>query len=724
MTSDRSEEEIDMEEDGPERDFPEEDSLGFSVHGSTPAPVKWNTKNLLPPEEEIVQDFPEEDSLGFSYSKEAASSGVISKSANLPMSYGIQSDDDEELTDYQNPSAPVQLAILGNDDDLSTIAGESVATAGAVLSKANISSGNAPVQRDFKEYESASPAQKKNRWGQKPEKKPLDSLDQLEAADEAAMKGVKQTKKIYVYAIVAAVALIVTISALAIAYAKLSKKDDNSKDGAFSPTDFAAWTNAPTMAPVPVPTEAPFVVPPAALEDLKQILADEGVDVASIEDAEGTPQYRSLRWLAADPAYFEYTDNRLVQRWALGVFAYGLKTGSAQELTLASTLEGWLDYDTSECEWFSTTTGRACNGFGYYENLELAEVSAYGTLPDEIVLLAESLKTLNLTGNYIEGTLPTVLLNLTLLETLDLTENLVSGEIPSDLGLLSSVTSIRLQSNSLTGTIPTELANLDSLTELNLSHNHLTGNIPEEFGLLEQLEVLALEGNNLNGTIPKSLGDLDGLMGLEVAFNSLSGDVPREVCDLTLETLYVDCHVVACDCCTQCSPTASPTAYPTSMPSVRPTGRPTTSPSARPTPAATDAPTKRPTRSPTASPTDVCVPSVEWADDCVAIGQEIDINFVNCDPEVGDWIGIYDKNSDATALDTAPLWTYTCGGQSGCVGTPKRGTVTLGESEADRPNDWPLKKSDYFAYLIRSSETEPYEPLVGSEKMKIKNDSC
>lgn len=52
-----------------------------------------------------------------------------------------------------------------------------------------------------------------------------------------------------------------------------------------------------------------------------------------------------------------------------------------------------MDYDTNECDWFTTGTQTVCNGFGYYENLVLDDQLAYGTIPTEMALLSGSLST-------------------------------------------------------------------------------------------------------------------------------------------------------------------------------------------------------------------------------------------------------------------------------------------------------------------------------------------
>ncbi|KAJ1423625.1 Leucine-rich repeat [Sesbania bispinosa] len=108
------------------------------------------------------------------------------------------------------------------------------------------------------------------------------------------------------------------------------------------------------------------------------------------------------------------------------------------------------------------------------------------------------------------------------LRTLDLSGNLLHGTIPTHIDALSKLTALHLSNNQLQGTIPATLGRL-SLSVLDLSNNHLNGSIPESLGRLYSLRALDLSNNHLNGSIPESLGQLGNLMFLWVAHNSLTG---------------------------------------------------------------------------------------------------------------------------------------------------------------------------------------------------------
>ncbi|XP_028755418.1 receptor-like protein EIX1 [Neltuma alba] len=85
---------------------------------------------------------------------------------------------------------------------------------------------------------------------------------------------------------------------------------------------------------------------------------------------------------------------------------------------------------------------------------------------------------------------------------------------------------IDLSSNYMSGTIPPEMFSLSELHSLNLSHNQLEGNILREIGNLKQLESLDLAHNQFSGEIPQSLAQLSFLGTLNLSFNNFSGMIP------------------------------------------------------------------------------------------------------------------------------------------------------------------------------------------------------
>jgi Leucine-rich repeat (LRR) protein len=102
----------------------------------------------------------------------------------------------------------------------------------------------------------------------------------------------------------------------------------------------------------------------------------------------------------------------------------------------------------------------------------------------------------------------------------------IQGSIPSCLLELPSLQLLHLSGNGLTGTIPSNLQLSPALQEVSFSHNILTGTIPSTFQN-RTWSSLDLSYNKLSGTLEASLGAFYGLttvLSLEV--NRLSGDIP------------------------------------------------------------------------------------------------------------------------------------------------------------------------------------------------------
>ncbi|XP_010050423.2 receptor-like protein EIX1 [Eucalyptus grandis] len=92
---------------------------------------------------------------------------------------------------------------------------------------------------------------------------------------------------------------------------------------------------------------------------------------------------------------------------------------------------------------------------------------------------------------------------------------------------LQLVVNLDLSSNFLSGSIPEELSFLSGLHGLNLSHNHLYGNIPIGIGNMMSLESLDLSNNHLSGIIPQGISALIFLAHLNLSQNNLTGHIPK-----------------------------------------------------------------------------------------------------------------------------------------------------------------------------------------------------
>ncbi|KAL7202454.1 hypothetical protein ACSBR1_034012 [Camellia fascicularis] len=114
-----------------------------------------------------------------------------------------------------------------------------------------------------------------------------------------------------------------------------------------------------------------------------------------------------------------------------------------------------------------------------------------------------SLLLLNVSQNYLTGSLPVEFGNLKNLEGLDVSKNTLSGNIPSTLGSCVQLTILNMEGNMFWGIIPSSLNSLRSLEELDLSRNNLSGTIPDYLESFVFLKKLNLSFNDFEGAVPE-----------------------------------------------------------------------------------------------------------------------------------------------------------------------------------------------------------------------------
>uniref|UniRef100_A0A0D3DTH4 Leucine-rich repeat-containing N-terminal plant-type domain-containing protein n=1 Tax=Brassica oleracea var. oleracea TaxID=109376 RepID=A0A0D3DTH4_BRAOL len=88
-------------------------------------------------------------------------------------------------------------------------------------------------------------------------------------------------------------------------------------------------------------------------------------------------------------------------------------------------------------------------------------------------------------------------------KTIDVSGNRLEGDIPQSIGLLKGLIVLNMSNNAFTGHIPPSLSNLTNLQSLDLSENRLSGNIPPELGKLSFLALMNFSNNMLEGSIPR-----------------------------------------------------------------------------------------------------------------------------------------------------------------------------------------------------------------------------
>ena len=156
--------------------------------------------------------------------------------------------------------------------------------------------------------------------------------------------------------------------------------------------------------------------------------------------------------------------------------------------------------------------------------------SVTGTIPTELCDLY-ILRSLHLSGNVLNGSIPRCINNMSNLQLLDLTYNQFSGSIPETLCQVPDMNELRLGFNKLTGEIPTCFGSLKSVTQLVLHENELEGNLPTDLCIMQDLMNLDVGSNALDGEIPSCLASIGLLEGLDLSDNFLTGSLPSDLSD-------------------------------------------------------------------------------------------------------------------------------------------------------------------------------------------------
>ncbi len=166
--------------------------------------------------------------------------------------------------------------------------------------------------------------------------------------------------------------------------------------------------------------------------------------------------------------------------------------------------------------------GRVPDEIADLEKLEELCISNYGKVPEQSYPLPEAigklknLKILRFQFYPVGGRFPESLFGLTTLEELRITgaSGMDAQPIPKSIANLTKLKTINLGGCNLTGSLIPELGNLHELTELSLWGCGLSGSIPAELGNLINLRKIDLSGNKLSGVIPAEVSRLDNFWNL------------------------------------------------------------------------------------------------------------------------------------------------------------------------------------------------------------------
>ncbi|KAL4594966.1 hypothetical protein ACB092_12G057300 [Castanea dentata] len=166
--------------------------------------------------------------------------------------------------------------------------------------------------------------------------------------------------------------------------------------------------------------------------------------------------------------------------------------------------------------------------------LNLSENRFSGSISSICKINGGLLKHLDLSNNLLSGQLPNCFMHWPSLVILNLAGNNFYGEVPSSLGLLSQLKTLSLSNNSFSGNLPLSLKNCSLLTFINFENNRFFGKVPTWIGEdLPQLIILILRSNKFYGSIPLNLCWLKYLRILDLSINDISGSIPQCIDNFT-----------------------------------------------------------------------------------------------------------------------------------------------------------------------------------------------
>lgn len=156
-----------------------------------------------------------------------------------------------------------------------------------------------------------------------------------------------------------------------------------------------------------------------------------------------------------------------------------------------------------------------------------SECQIVGQIPKEIGSL--NVNRLILSGNNLQGTIPSTIAEMKNIQRLYLDDNELEGSIPGELCLLRNLGEVILSINKLSGSIPDCIGNLSNLQRLSLDSNSLSSSIPSGVWSLANLILLNLSSNSLGGSLDPNTGLLKALGSIDLLWNQISGEIPTTI---------------------------------------------------------------------------------------------------------------------------------------------------------------------------------------------------
>ncbi|OIW00512.1 hypothetical protein TanjilG_24242 [Lupinus angustifolius] len=176
---------------------------------------------------------------------------------------------------------------------------------------------------------------------------------------------------------------------------------------------------------------------------------------------------------------------------------------------------------------FSTWFQISNCSYTHITKIELPSKNLTGIVSWSYLKNMSNLEVLDLSGNSLQGKIPTWLWSSTTLLGINLSRNKFGGSIiiGSKNTSFSSIQNLNLSQNRFTNWV--QLSTFPNLKSLDLSHNNLGTTLPYSFQNLTNLQHLDLSSCNLKGTI-KLVSSLHSLLYLDLSNNTFNGNFPSD----------------------------------------------------------------------------------------------------------------------------------------------------------------------------------------------------
>ncbi|KAK7247175.1 hypothetical protein RIF29_42052 [Crotalaria pallida] len=199
-------------------------------------------------------------------------------------------------------------------------------------------------------------------------------------------------------------------------------------------------------------------------------------------------------------------------------------TNNEDHILVSKAFKSVSGFNSSTCSQTSNCSNT------HITKIELPSKNLSGTISWSYLRNLSHLKVLDLSGNSLQGKVPTWLWSSSTILELNLSRNKFGGTIiigSKNTSFSSSIQILNISHNRFTNWVQLSITFPNSIKSLDLSHNNLATTIPYDFQNLTKLQHLDLSSCNLKGTI-KPISYINSLHYLDLSNNTLTGAFPSD----------------------------------------------------------------------------------------------------------------------------------------------------------------------------------------------------